>query len=148
MEIQTQCGNKKVDEPTIKASELRIGNWIVDCNGPVCVPRKVSGYLLDHIEKYGDMFLSPIPLTPEVLEKCGFVKVTDGGILFWQFIVKDIAPNSSNEYMISGMQYNEAKPIIVAFCVNDFWASGNIKYLHQLQNLYFALTGTELEINL
>jgi len=25
--------------------------------------------------------------------------------------------------------------------------SENIKYLHQLQNLYFALTGQELEIN-
>lgn len=31
----------------------------------------------------------------------------------------------------------------------DFnWDTIEIKYLHQLQNLYFALTGKELEINL
>ena len=26
------------------------------------------------------------------------------------------------------------------------WFSYDVKYVHQLQNLYFALTGTELEI--
>jgi len=70
-----------------------------------------------------------IPLTAEWLERCGFMKADDDSPWFRD---KDF-----NEVYLQGDTLNwdyEGKTI--ATC----------KYLHQLQSLYFALTGTELEI--
>jgi hypothetical protein len=39
-------------------------------------------------------------------------------------------------------------PSYVSHTVDGYWGSNNITYLHQLQNLYFALTGEELPVNL
>jgi len=73
--------------------------------------------------KYYSSHFNPIPLTPEILEKCGFV---------------------SNPYQ----DRYEFGDIHVEYCgFRDIcWVNGkpHIEYLHQLQNLYFALTNEEL----
>ena len=77
--------------------------------------------------------LHPIPLTPEILEKCGFKKLNNAWVpidysatdyLKWSFTIWD---NKDGTY-----RYNSAEFI------------PELKYLHQLQNLYYALTGEEL----
>jgi hypothetical protein len=110
----------------MKPNELRIGNyvyafktiWQID-NTYFCN--------LEQIETYNF-----IPLTEEWLLKFGFEKVED--------INKDTYP----DYKIKGM--------LIHSNVHGNYVLGNyspicfIKYVHQLQNLYFALTGEELEI--
>jgi hypothetical protein len=75
--------------------------------------------------------VEPIPLTEERLVELGFEKLVDRATGFKQ-----------SSYSIgNGM-------VIVNFddgLLNvDFYRTLNYKYVHQLQNLYFALTGTEL----
>ena len=76
----------------------------------------------------------PIELTEEILLKCGFEKKE-----FDYFILK----YGNNECYFSYKRNN------LELCRNmQTTASSKIKYLHQLQNLYFALTNQELTINL
>lgn len=75
--------------------------------------------------------LKPIPLTEELLLKCGFEQ--SGGL----FQKKN-----------SPIYYLDGKFVIAADGYAMAGASIKLKYLHQLQNLDFALTGKELEINL
>jgi hypothetical protein len=49
----------------IKAKELRIGNWVLDM-----YDNKVKVTIIDDTVDWA----KPIPLTPEILEKSGFVK--------------------------------------------------------------------------
>lgn len=99
--------------------------------------RKVKDVALDG--KIGKRFfilntdiIKPIPLTEEWLLKFGF--------------------ETSNR-----IDLGELKPCYVIFSLalmirhNSFfidWIGGNteLKYVHQLQNIYFALTGSELQI--
>jgi hypothetical protein len=149
----------------IKASDLRIGNWVhkihssvnrslyieesdfpmetIDC-GFVKVLEIVEKGIVDFIDtnpslkqiaEYED--LQPIPLTPEILEKCGFQKDSIDFILPLKH--GSLQSPLSGEYVVFGLE------------VNDLFYDAHesdIKYLHQLQNLYFALTCEELQINL
>jgi len=94
--------------------------------------------------------ISPIPLTEEWLLKCGFM-------------IQDNT-QSDKEYLkkySSGRTVLNYKLVITKSCYKDsgeyrLFVIGNvsdgeicnIKYLHQLQNIYFALAGTELEVEL
>jgi hypothetical protein len=75
--------------------------------------------------------LQPTPLTPELLEKCGFEKrnnvYSNGNMGFEVVSLK----SGGEMYLVPNALY----------CID-------IKYLHQLQNLYFTLTGKELDITL
>jgi len=116
----------------IKANELRIGNLLNVINtAPIVVTA-------DHIKAIseGDKDYSPILLTPEWLEQCGFEK--DGAV-------------ENGHYRHNGIYLFEDDELPGLF--HDILAQFNgtrteIKYLHQLQNLYFALTGEELIITL
>ena len=77
--------------------------------------------------------LEPIELTEEILLKCGFEKREDGDYNLFKYSEVDIVICSD---------FSSWKCDGINFSVNY------IKYLHQLQNLYFALTNKELEINL
>ena len=57
----------------MKANELRIGNWVNE----FMIPTQIDSRMLQKIESANErgkiiIDLSYIPLTPEVLEKCGF----------------------------------------------------------------------------
>ena len=120
----------------IQANELRIGNWVKLFNdelNKIYVISKtaiqVEGGIIG-----GEVFklehINPVPITLEILEKFGFYKTNriDSGELCPCYAIFSFA------LMI---RHN-------SFFVD--WIGGNteIKYLHQLQNLYFALTNTEL----
>ena len=67
----------------MKAAELMIGDWVCLKDDIKCeLPLKVDGVLTDDISLEGEGFLGgaeglirPIPITPEILEKNGFVFV-------------------------------------------------------------------------
>lgn len=128
----------------IQANELRIGNWV---KAPLwrnegMHPQKV--YSIKQI--WGEYFINydfketgcefgakvesevdPIKLTKEILLNCGFEQ--------------------------DSLHYFKNNGVIISVEDNHFEAFlGNnvvvLNYLHQLQNLYFALTNEELKIEL
>lgn len=107
----------------IKANELRIGNWVHAF--------KTEWSIQGDDFKYEEMPYDPIPLTREIIESCGFEKHTLGY-------------NSLNSN-INLYQMKEGLPILP--CWKENVIGKEIKYLHQLQNLYFALTQTEIEFD-
>jgi hypothetical protein len=148
----------------ISANELRIGNLFhpIRTNTGVHLPE--TGIVMKVIElkafeisaclnfqhpcevvkwsefQYSE--LSPVPLTPEILDKCGLETVIKekwksiNGISYWFYFDNEArfvigignAPNSSSHQVI--------------------WKFEDMK-LHQLQNVYYALTlGEELKVNL
>lgn len=143
----------------IQANELRIGNWIADRGGKQWqidhweYPNKVASiepylcelnghYIYGHPLTEELDYLQPIPLTPEILEKCGFEK----GVSEWY----------NKNYFTDCMEYAEEMQLQVNlksfrcgifdvdFGGTNAMTANPIKYLHQLQNLYYALTGEEL----
>lgn len=124
----------------IKANELRMGNWVKPTR-----PRygerfiKVESVGLESVNiafrEYGIVELEPIPLTPEILEKCGFVKDEQHECyVIWQSESNVAIEYFDGEVHLVGK--SSAEPI------------NNCIYLHQLQNLIYALTGEELQIDL
>ena len=123
----------------MKASELRIGNlvnarktnhtWDQTC--------LITGLTHKGIYvKYGNghiipINIKPILLTEEWLLKFGGIHETGGMYFFGN--VGILHYRRENEFSL--MNYNYKKGQIYT----------TIKYVHQLQNLYFALTGKELE---
>jgi hypothetical protein len=117
----------------IQANELRIGNWIRIRESDTKV--QVEAYMLAISELSN---CQPIPLTPEILEKCGFEKQESADQYGW--------------YLGAGRRclcwcYSDIVSLEFKKCQSDYSDTlfdFSCKYLHQLQNLYFALTSEEL----
>jgi len=119
----------------IKAEELMIGNILQYQNGTTLMQGRVTSIpngnkiCIDHIAVKINNLL-PVKLTPWILEKCG---LTDG-------VFHDI-----EYFSIAGL--NSMPESYGLYYEND-WTSVSIEYLHQLQNLYFCLTGAHLTVEL
>ena len=117
----------------MKASELRLGNY-VDLFGKVAYITKSDFSETD----YGIAIESgkPIPLTEEWLLRFGFnwLDQVDGYRKehIEHTISMDLLPIENSKEFAVEWDYN--------------WLN-SIKHVHQLQNLYFALTGDELKLN-
>lgn len=128
----------------IKTEELRIGNLFWDAQKTVQVAYTIhetvvneswTGPLPDGKYKlnpgYGEDDMEPIPITPEWLKRLGFEKGYKG---VYTCDKLDIEPTKD------GYQ-----PVTMGH--DDYVEYGlSIHYVHELQNLYFALTGEELTI--
>ncbi len=128
----------------MKATELRIGNWININGKPVGIASNVINDIFWHkLDDNNQDNYKPIPLTEEWLYKFGFEKQTDS--------------DDNNEYIIPTSimdEYLEVR-ILVSICytrliykpkskiLNQF-PLRVLKYVHQLQNLYPVLAGKEL----
>lgn len=118
----------------IQANELRLLNYteqgkIIELKQTVCRVEYISDKKRTALIAYED--LNPIELTEERLLQCGFKHTGNG---FYELLGTHIGLcNIGDVFFNVGF-----KGITI----------GNIKYLHQLQNLYFVLIGKELEINL
>lgn len=130
----------------IQANELRIGNWIQLRNirerGKQVFPFKVEVKDLVTLCKNIPYVkrCEPILLTSEILEKAGFE--TDE-ICYW---TEFSTPTGSVNYLSIGYY---AGKVFKFLPTGQIDIQGNeINSVHQLQNLYFALTGEELVIDL
>ncbi len=131
----------------MKAEELRIGNFVyMDImTEEVKIEKRVYAvnYLMirDAIE-YGDGWTgSPIPLTPEWLTKFGFNSKYKSVHMHWNLGPFDLEQKSD---------VDDDNNFIPQENIWYFGYSGwvvDVVWVHQLQNLYFALTGKELTIN-
>lgn len=123
----------------MKANELRIGNYIQTINGY----EQVVDVMCDCINTktverhhYGELF--PIPLTEEWLVKFGFEKNIGKDLLFLAM------PKIKAEIHYEKHNYGNLITLQSDF---GMFIPDDILYVHQLQNLYFTLTGTELTTN-
>lgn len=121
----------------IKANELRIGNKLFTAIAAVITINRDHLY---HMEDQCENF-SGIPLTPEILESCGFEYNAEKHT----HVVKIFDDESGYRTLFIGSEAN-----FYWWGLQDYTLDSirgfKIHYLHQLQNLYFALTGKELEI--
>jgi hypothetical protein len=112
----------------MKPTELRIGNWVNGefANGEL---KPFQIFRIDGNDKMEG--LQPIPLTTEILNSCIYY---DGS----EWCLLNHTAWSIQEY---GGRFGLAYG-------GDLSKETWVDHLHQLQNLYYALTGKELEINL
>lgn len=106
------------------ANELRIGNYVYDSTDHCRIDVKCSDFC------YSGNF-EPIKLTEEWLLKFGFEKLAPES---FRFNCLEIDIEIEIAYLVGDGNEN------IIYLLDD------IKYLHQLQNLYFALTNEELTI--
>ena len=146
----------------MKASELRIGNFVnsiaeglrsgygkvksIEEDGAVIMFR--SG----HIKRIPSDYLEPIAVTEEILSRYGFnmydyeFETDDSDAMVYYQKLKEgtdkcffevgLMPCGEHEFIFKS-HYADAELVIAKF-----------SHLHQLQNLYFTLTGQELTIEL
>lgn len=133
----------------IQANELRIGNYISDIWSPngffkVTQLKKFSAvYGKDFTALYDN--LNPIPLTEEILLKAGGKRFDEDKIIL---MLND--PSTHLVLMKVGTHWFpqiEQTGEFASEGVNVVFLNF-IDYLHQLQNLFFALTGEEIKIEL
>lgn len=147
----------------IQANELRIGNFVLA--GKMTEPITVStidyvigdGYIINR--SIPESHLSPILLNISTLEKCGFKAGKVKSVTRFVDDINDIDPADKKKwtyywdlkvpennhvedlYNFSLVQWGKGTDI--------FWGHQQLKVkvssLHQLQNLYYCLTGQELE---
>lgn len=139
----------------IDAKELRIGNWVNIHDKPASTyhPQKITAiYSNNRVEMADSGFeidfpfdadsLYPIPLTPELLEKAGF-KVVVGQAF------TAMASKQGIDLFFLYPAIDETLEVVFAFNnLQGETTRRELKYVHELQNLIFALTGQELEITL
>ena len=145
----------------LHAKELRYGNKVYNKRGEVITVQqilgtsiaydttlnvnrrqlaKVSGaynesyttYVVETVKEAGLQDLEPVKLTPQVLEKCGFRNFVRD-----EWIVSH--GNEHTDFLFSeeGLRLRHTTSTRVP-----------IRYVHQLQNFYYAIAGQELEIDL
>lgn len=148
----------------MKASELRIGNLVKINNAllPETHGKTYSVYklqktfdfdfpssagivsLTDKVNRYiqFDQFIEPIQLTEEWFERFGFGKKEYPTGVVWH-----IGFNNLTHGYLFDLVWLESPELINAPNL-PFYKNGRhtIYYVHQLQNLYFALTGEELTL--
>jgi hypothetical protein len=147
----------------MKASELRIGNFVQDFD---CEPHYFAIESIYKNEK-GDYRCSyrnnsidatvedtsPIPLTEDWLLKFGFLPKNFGLKLPQGWYELKYLSNQHDEMITTWVSVliniNSFSCVICDEYPDEIGANTkqSIRYIHQLQNLYFALTGEELTIN-
>ena len=128
----------------MKATDLRIGNIIYQGekygNTPITsydlnkfYDKSIFFYTADFYEGF-----APTPLNEEWLLRLGF-KMHEGNNFYRYWI--------NSDFELTYRPISEA----IIFCFTprrtDRMTGLEVKYVHQLQNLYFALTGEELILN-
>jgi len=132
----------------IKPEEIRIGNYFyLTCEGHEDEPELIQWTLEDY-EFYKDRMqdIKPIRLTEEWLLKFGFEKDAYDTDEFGDPVhTIDICLKGHDRIFIG--KYPQDNWVSIRDGDTGDSLSNDIKHVHQLQNLYFALTSEELEIN-
>jgi hypothetical protein len=132
----------------IHASEFRLGNYLLQkINNKISmVPCSYSHF--DLLAKGENKDLHPVLLKVELLEKCGFIENKKYALLpdAREFILALPVPGNNKNEIAAYIKNN--KECFGRAMVNNLPVSANFYQLHQLQNLYFSLTGQELAIKL
>lgn len=117
----------------IQANELRLGNYIYKLDNVMQVEdetfKNVSAMLFPY---------KPIPITEEWLLKLGFVSSDLNNSIRIHF--EHLVDYRFEYYITKITNYHKEDMYFSGSSIN------NIKYVHQLQNLFFAVTQKELTL--
>ena len=129
----------------IDSKDLMIGGFVLDRGGKtlridyfekdkVCMELYIGSYFPVHpLTEYFD-YLQPIPLTEQILFKCGFI--------YFEF---------SNSYQLDTIHgfsfWGRVNDGFNCYCQSEEFGT-TFNFLHELQNRFYSLTKQELEINL
>lgn len=116
----------------IKANELRLGNLILNRHNEIDIVADRTFQDFRYPKMDGDYGYRGITLTEEWLLKAGFNKQSLSG-MHNCFVIK-----RKNNYHFTLYESENS------YNINNRMLEVDIKYVHQLQNIYFALTGEEL----
>jgi hypothetical protein len=132
----------------IQATDLRIGNWVNNDDLGNTQVDEIYNNSVVRVWSNADYFyigeesINPIPLTPDILEKCGFV-FNERSSSYRIFSHKE-------EWILAAQQTADKTCFKIGLPIDgrsDQYMT-NLTYLNELQNLYKALTNNELTINL
>ncbi len=115
----------------MKANELRIGNLVLN-QGELVELTKQKFKMA--VISFNCQEIEPIPLTYEWLNKFG----SDGH--YGHYI-------SLNDEKGGAIDFSDINDLYLVNEWHENFPLTKIKYVHSLQNLYFALTGKELKLN-
>ena len=123
----------------LKANELRIDNLVSDIHASESFYDKIKKITEDRIY-YGNFHshpkdLKPIPITEEWLLKFGFVKINRNFLLEFYNNGCFFYDLNKKEFWIGGYD---------SCASSQGFTVDNIEFVHQLQNIIFALTNEEL----
>ena len=123
----------------MKATELRIGNHVYNNYEKfITIRGLISNECFSDISGYSYEEIEPIPLTEEWLLKFGWIWNNECNS-YEKYPNGDARMNLS--YRSINNSYTMFNYVLKAIIAERIW------YVHQLQNLYFALTSQELTIN-
>lgn len=123
----------------IQSNELRIGNyykWYADGKDYYF---KVDSEFFNNKDVINNS--EPIPLTEEILLKCNNITECDN-LSYDVYKTYKILINNIEIFIEIGVECN------FIYVTDGASLNINVEYLHQLQNLYYCLTGEELNIKL
>lgn len=126
-----------------KIQDFRIGNLIMDGGSlrkvdKLIYPDNINGVFFGG--ELGD-YINPIPIAEEWLFKFGFKKISND-----EYRIIGLVKNSdfSRNYSISPAKIDGLFDFIV---YAPYATLCKLKYIHELQNTFYQLTGTELQLN-
>lgn len=147
----------------INATELRLGNTVLHAGRQCSIEHimqsqcntKLYPKMYPHLdrvclypwERWVDVKeIEPIPITEEWLERLGFEKMLDSadadyGVIEWTKSY-EVSYQSGPEYITLWPNKGGSNGDFLLDC----YSAAPLKYIHQLQNCFFALTGQELTI--
>jgi hypothetical protein len=131
----------------IHAKDLRIGNWVQDDHFRFGVVKSISDHSIrikmehstlkrDSNHDFNGLDIEPITLTPEIITKCDFAKCYEST---WLITFEKL---NNGLFEIQFLKKYKAVALFKGEKLRD------IEYLHQLQNLFFAIYSEELGIQL
>lgn len=132
----------------INPAELRPGNYLLHKAAVRILPIQVSLHHFELMAKGHAKDFFPLPLKPDLLLKCGFSENKK----YYQYpeireFVLPLAIKGSSNHQVSAY-VKEGTTTYARAMVNEVIISNHIHYLHQLQNLVYALTAVEMDIQL
>lgn len=133
--------------PMIKSNEFRLGNYLMHKTGVRILTVRCT---LEHFALLpeGEKEMFPVVLAAPHLIKCGFEENKKYALLpeSREFIL--VLPVMGSGDMEIRAYVKNNKECFGRVMMNGVPVSNNFYHLHQLQNIYFALTGKELELML
>jgi hypothetical protein len=132
----------------IKMDELRLGNYLMHKTGVRILTMRCNHQHFELMAKDGDKDLFPVVLAPANLEKSGFIENKKYALLpeSRKFVL--VLPVMGSGAIEIKAYVKNNKECFARAMISGVPITNTIYHLHSLQNLYYALTGEELIIQI
>lgn len=125
----------------MKAQDLKKNNWVYEMNSAKNI--QLTAKDIAFIEEHNPANFSPIPLTPDELVKLGFEECAKH-VNYIEVQLKSEQP-SKHIVVRYGLQRDYFSVFNHSNCdFTQLQFITEVKYIHEIQNVLYALTGEEL----